>query len=789
MSISPKEWVQEEKRVEKVVQSVEQKINTLQQNLSSIKTDITEIRKSFWEDVCINVDEPHEINETFTSIKQQVEFLSERERSHGHGNNQVEKLLKLQYSPYFGRIDFRFEGEKKPESIYLGIATFLNEKDEILVYDWRAPISSLYYDSLPGDATYESPTGLVSGNLTLKRQFIIKNGNIEGMFDTGLAIGDELLQEVLGQQSDTQMKTIVSTIQKEQNSIIRNDYSKLLVVQGAAGSGKTSAALQRVAYLLYRYRETLQAEHIILFSPNKIFNKYVASVLPELGEKNMKQTTYHDFLQDTLGTQFVIEDPFTQLEYTLHFNHEDKYQRRLQGIQMKSTNSFLKILNHYISLLGNEGLVFRDIKLKGRTILSSDYMEGIYYSYDRAISIPNRLKMLTEHLLKEIKLIAKKEIKEQWVSEEIQYLDKETYLTAYENLQRKNKKQFSAESFDDSDLEEIFLSKLVVKKNIKPILKRVRNLRYIDMKAIYNGLFSNPACLTRIESFGIKRNEWEQISEITIESIKQGKLKFEDATPFLYLKERIEGIHNNTSVRHIFLDEAQDYSLIQLELLWILFPNSRFTLLGDMNQAIFAHSTQDSPFQSFSLKSGQSKEIVTLTKSYRSTRPIVEFTRALVVNGDQIVPFNRKGNRPIITKASDEVCLNQNVLAQIQSLNKSGILNIALICKSSAESLQVYHELKKHIPIRLIKKETTLFEPGLVIIPSYLAKGIEFDAVIIYNASNEVYGRESERKLFYTACTRAMHELYLNYIGEMNEFLLGVDPTLYVRNSEKPATL
>ncbi|MFZ3587749.1 RNA polymerase recycling motor HelD [Bacillus sp. DJP31] len=787
MSISPEEWQKEEERVEEVVLAVKKKLNSMHQHLTSLKTDIIDIRKNFWEDVRVNVDEPHELIETFTTIKQQAEFLSERERSHGHGNYLQTRLTKLKQSPYFGRIDFLFEGEQKSESVYLGIASFLNEKDEFLIYDWRAPISSLYYDSLPGPAKYKTPSGIVFGSLALKRQFIIKNGLIEGMFDTGLAIGDELLREVLGQHSDSQMRTIVSTIQKEQNSIIRNESSKFLVVQGAAGSGKTSAALQRVAYLLYRYRETLDAENILLFSPNQLFKQYISSVLPELGEKNMMQTTFHDFLHNKVGGQMEIEDPFTQMEYTLSSTDEEGYKEKIKGIQFKSSNSFLELLQHYIKLLGNEGLLFHDIQLKGRILISSKSIQEKFYEYDSSLPISNRLKLLTDHLLQELKDLAKKEIKEKWVEDEIQYLDKETYLKAYQNLQQKNKKQFSDEAFNDLALEQRFLSKLVVKVHFRPIIKIVRSLRYIDLFAIYIGLFTNSSCQQLVESLGVNLDEWKSICLNTIQTIEQGTVNYEDATPFVYLKEQMEGLHKNTSVRHVFVDEAQDYSVLQLELLTLLFPKSRFTLLGDLNQAIFIHTTHGSPFHSFSSNNVSSTEIIKLTRSYRSTRPIVEFTRELVVGGDPIIPFNRKGNLPIITEAKDKVSLHQTLSYQIQSLSEIGTTNVAVICKTYAESQHAFELLKDTFPIRLLKKESSIFEPGLVVIPSYLAKGIEFDAVIIYDAS--VYRRESERNLFYTACTRAMHELYVNYVGEMSPFLTSVNDNLYEKNSKKPAPI
>jgi DNA helicase-2/ATP-dependent DNA helicase PcrA len=779
MSISPQEWQREQERLNYVVAEVKEKMNSMQQHLSIIKKDIVDIRKSFWEDVRVNVDEPHELIETFTTIKQQAEFLSERERSHGHGYGQITKLDRLKNSPYFGRIDINFDGDEQSNVIYLGIASFLDEDDQFLIYDWRAPISSLYYDSLPGSVEFEAPAGTVRGSMSLKRQYIIKNSKIKGMFDTGLAIGDELLKEVLGQHSDVNMKTIVATIQKEQNNIIRNDYSDILVVQGAAGSGKTSAALQRVAYLLYRYRETIQAEHILLFSPNTLFNHYVASVLPELGEKNMQQTTYQDFLHNKLNDEVEIENPFSQMEYTLNAEIQPGYIQRMQGIKYKSSPVFIELLNRYIGLLEHDGIIFRDIFLGDRILISSTYIKELFYKYDQTLPIPNRIQLVKEDLLKRLKKIAKKELSEKWVEDEIQYLDKEDYLKAYQKLQRKNKQQFSNQSFNDLASEQQILSKMIVRDYFKPIQKQIKKLSFLNYKSIYENLYKGDSIFAIQKLIDIPK-EWDGISQQTREALKKDQLLYEDAAPYLFIKERIEGTQKNTSVRHIFIDEAQDYSFVQLATLYMLFPNSRFTLLGDFNQAIFPQSINGVIFQDLLLDNKKTKEIITLTKSYRSTKQIVEFTKKLLVMSENIEPFNRKGKLPLISVGQSDQDLIVLAINQIHNQLQQGTSNIAVICKTSAESQNVFERIKDMVDIKLIKSETSVFEKGVVVVPSYLAKGIEFDTVILYNASE--YCRENERKLFYTACTRAMHELIINYCGEMNPFLQKVDEKLYEKD-------
>ncbi|MED0857894.1 RNA polymerase recycling motor HelD, partial [Bacillus pseudomycoides] len=438
MEKTGQEWKQEQHRVKEVVGKIEKHIDTLEQYTSAATKDVVQIRKHFWDDVTVNVDNTEEAIETAASIKQQAELLSEREQSHRHAYNQLKGLQRLQQSPYFGRVDFLEDGEKSEDAIYLGIHSFYDEQTEqFLVYDWRAPISSLYYDYSVGRAKYEAPNDTISGEMTLKRQYVIRNGRIVSMFDTGVTIGDKLLQEVLGNNANTQMKSIVSTIQKEQNQIIRNEKSRLLVVQGAAGSGKTSAALQRVAYLLYRYRETLHADQIVLFSPNSMFNSYVSTVLPELGEDNMKQTTFQEYLERHIDKKFELEDPFTQMEYVLTRMEEKSYKTRLEGIRYKASSDFIEVVDQYVSYLKREGMLFKDIKFRGEVLISKEQIKEQFYKFDPSIRIPNRIKLISEWLLKELKEQEKIERKKLWVEEEVQLLDKETYAKVHQKLQKR----------------------------------------------------------------------------------------------------------------------------------------------------------------------------------------------------------------------------------------------------------------------------------------------------------------------------------------------------------------
>jgi DNA helicase-2/ATP-dependent DNA helicase PcrA len=765
---------QEQQRVDDVTLIIRSRIEEFQKQVGGLRGDIVDIRRDFWDDVTLNFEDAAESAESHASMKQQAEVLSERERSYRHAEEQLKTLLKLEHSPYFGRIDLKEDGQAKTEAIYLGVGSLLDESGyEYLIYDWRAPVSSLYYDFGPGPVHYETPSGKISGELSLKRQFIIRDAEIRSMFDTGVTIGDELLQEVLGKQSDAQMKSIVATIQREQNRIIRNERARLLIVQGAAGSGKTSAALQRVAYLLYRYRGILNADQIVLFSPNPMFNSYIATVLPELGEQNMQQTTYQQYLEHRLAKTYTLEDPFSQMEYTLAAVDEKGYEARIAGITYKSSLAFMHLIDGYAAELGHGGLAFRAVVFKGRTLISEESIAEQFYKGDRSISIGNRMRLTAEWMLKELTRLSKEEREQEWVQEEIELLDQEAYSKAYEELQRKNR--FSGSSFDDFDAERDYLAAMVVQEKFKRLRRRVKRLTFLDVPTIYKRFFDREALLSeRLKASGHELpGQWQEISSQTIASLNNGIIFYEDATPYLYLKEKLEGFHTNTSVKHLFIDEAQDYSPFQYHYLKRIFPNCKMTVLGDLNQSIFAHAVTGNGFEPLAeIYSEEETEKIILTRSYRSTQPIVAFTSRMIEGGDLIEPFNRDGEAPTITQMSDEVQLVKAMGDKIGHLVDAGYQSIAVICKTAAESKRVFAQLQQELhTLRLIEKETVTFEKGIVVIPSYLAKGVEFDAVIISNAGEEYYGRESERKLFYTACTRAMHELHLFYTGNLTRFI------------------
>ncbi|MDY8025610.1 RNA polymerase recycling motor HelD [Paenibacillus polymyxa] len=797
-----KDWRQEQERLEWVRNKLRTRISELEPEVSGLRDQAADIRKRFWEEVTINTSTTEDFEETFYSVQQQSAMLAERERGHNRLVRQWNGMKHLLPSPYFGRIDFQEDGLNASEQVYIGVSSFIdNDGLNFLIYDWRSPIASLYYDHLPGRASYVTPVGRVDGAMTLKRQFQIQDGHIRTMFDASETIGDELLQQVLGKDADSQMKSIVATIQKEQNAIIRDDKSRMLIVQGAAGSGKTSAALQRVAYLLYKHRQTIRADQIVLFSPNSMFGSYISTVLPELGEENMQQTTFQEYLDYWLGFSLRSEDPFDQIEYTLTAQGETGYEARLHGIGYKTSETFLKALQNYGKWLGREGMLFKDIWFRNRVLITAERMSAKMYGFDSSLPLFNRVALLQEWLLNELASLEREEREAFWVQEELNYLDNEQYAEVFDMLHKErelldlsehytvvrermnNKRRGDEGDVDFAQREEELILRSIVKKSFKPLRKNVREFSFIDVNGIYGQLFGDEISYRQKTNEVVIPQHWPEICRQTKDMLSRNELFHEDATPYLFVKELIEGVRTNKEIRHVFVDEGQDYSAFQYEYLKKLFPRARMTVLGDFGQAIFMQATNleasDSPL--IRLFGEADTSLVRLVRSYRSTREIVEFTKSLLLSGDEIVPFDRRGHKPLLIRLNGVKKRDAQILEDITSLRAESFASIAIITKTAAESREAYESLRIHgdEALQLITKETLNFEKGVMVIPVYLAKGIEFDAVFIYNASPAAYSRDNERKLLYTACTRAMHRLHLYTTGDWSPFVQALPANLY----------
>ncbi|RUS43511.1 RNA polymerase recycling motor HelD [Cohnella sp. AR92] len=751
--------------------------------LGDRRGDVVGIRQEFWDDVSFNFSDATELGETWSSIVQQAELLAERERSHRVASTAVERLAWQHDNPYFARIDFMegqgTDGEPNPvEQIYIGRSSLIAEDGQtFLIYDWRAPISSLFYDGEPGPVRYETPGGTIEGTMTLKRQFVIRGGQLKHVFDTDETIGDDILQAVLSERSDTSMKSIVATIQKEQNRIIRDEKHKLLVVQGAAGSGKTSAALQRIAYLLYRYRDTLTPDQVILFSPNPVFKGYVSRVLPDLGEANMRQMTFRELIESRLGRRWEVEDLFAQTEELAAASGTAEGDSREAAARYKGSEHFFTTVRNYLDRLKTAGVRFRPLRFRSGTIVSAEEMAAKYYGDLGREDFGDRLLKLRRWLNERLNAWIESQIGESWLEEAAELADDEDIQRIYVQLRREG--GFHDEAFDDEDRMTELLMRRVAEQSIGPLRKAVKGFRFMDPMATYRELFRSRTLFTACAPDGKLPPKYEWMALRADETLGRKMIDHEDATPLLFVMEALEGFRKiEGEVKYLFVDEAQDYSPFQAAFLRRRFPHARLTVLGDFNQAIYAQAEESGGFGGWTRLVPEADTAVwRLTTSYRSTRPIVEFSKRILTpqDAESIAPFNREGEYPRILSCRDSSELAQEIAARATELLEAGYATIGIIAKTAVEcgnaSALIKERLPDETPVTLVTGGSAKLPKGISILPSYLSKGIEFDAVLVWDASAERYGREQDRKLLYTVCTRALHVLDVYYAEELSPLL------------------
>lgn len=756
MELKNQEWEQEKSRLEMVYDLICREINSRNENAEITTTQIVSMRKSFWDAIVNSNEELDNVIEIAQRINQLDQEQSQLERK----LDAIKRLERLRLSPYFGRVDFQ-EKESPPEKVYIGMSSFIDFKTgEIFVYDWRSPISSIFYEFETGPAEYVSPSGRISGSISLKRQFKIFKNKIHYMFDSSIKIDDEILQEILSKNVDDKMKNIVTTIQKEQNRIIRDDKNSLVLVQGAAGSGKTSIALHRIAYILYQYREaSISSSDIVIFSPNQMFNDYISNVLPELGEENINQTTFFEYSQKFIPMQYKLEDFNEQLEYLFTSYGNPEYKQRIASIKYKSTADFLILLKNYLEYIKINAIVFEDIVYDDQLVISREELEELFFRDYAVTPISKRLLKIRERIYMKLNPLKKARVKA---------------------LQEKLKKD--PDCIDAPRL----VARLTVLKDSRALMDKINTMTSVDVYELYRKLFEDRELFERVSSDTAVPHNMDEISLGTLSALNNNQLHYEDIPGYLYLKGEIEGKPNLSGIKHVVIDEAQDYSPLQYELFKGLFPYSSFTILGDMNQSLHPYMHTEDYRKVLDIFERPNSSLFKLFKSYRSTSEIVEFSKRILSSGNEIEYINRPGERPRLIKISDEKKYNAVIIDDIEKLLSEGFKSIAVICKTETECLNAFrglsHELSKRksgLSITPINKDSEVFRTGIVLVPSYLSKGLEFDCVIVYDAGSQSYGHEEERKLFYTVCTRSLHRLHLFYRDSLTPLIPSSAMELY----------
>ena len=623
----------EQKHLDEVLGLIKKKESELDHSIEHAQNEAQNINSHFFDDVKLDYDGYSTSMDTALSIHQQQQMLAERQNAWQHSAKQLSTLQRLEKRPYFARVDFQ-EPNEDPETIYIGLGSFADKEDHFLIYDWRAPISSIYYDGKLGKVSYNAPDGVQTVDMTKKRQFLIEDGKITNMFDTNESIGDQMLLNVLNEKSSTQMKSIVTTIQREQNKIIRNTSADLLFVQGAAGSGKTSAIMQRVAYLLYRYRGNLTSSDVIMFSPNQLFNDYVKNVLPEMGEQNMVQMTYWQFVSRRVPGMNV-ENLFEQFEDN---EQNDKI------VNLKDSLQFFNAVTRYAKHLEKNGLIFKNIyfKNKKRPFFDKEKIKEIYYGFNENYHLRNRIEATKESLINSLNRRIEPETKKAWVDKTIESLDQEQLNKLYDRPDQE---------FESSAKEEHFLARKIVIKQLKQVSRKIHQNRFLNIRAQYLRFLRAVPKLIDLSKWDISQEEWEAHIENVKDRFRNGKIKMADISPYLYLYDLVTGRRTDYEMRYAFIDEIQDYTPFQLAYLKYNFPRAKFTMLGDLNQAIFTKDESKTLLSQISkLFDPEKTDVVQLTKSYRSTKELTNFTKQILRQGEKIEAFDRRGPKPAFYK-------------------------------------------------------------------------------------------------------------------------------------------
>lgn len=666
-----------EQFLKEITDCLQQKIKELDEDLSAGQQEIKNMHEYYWENYTEMDEYGYENYDNQQALLHQAhaneEKLSKRKR-----------LTKMLESPFFGRVDFRYDGEEESETFYIGIGNFAPRAGmRPLIYDWRAPVSGLFYDYDRGPAAYDAPGGRMEGEITSKWQYKIKNGYMIYGFESDTKIDDEILKQELGSGGDVQLKNIVRTIQKEQNSIIRNTEDRILAIQGAAGSGKTSVALHRIAYLLYHDRENLKAANILILSPNNAFSDYISHILPELGEEHIQEMSFDLFAYKELKeVANDCEDRYDYLEKKMKFQ-DSEWEIRFKE---KQSASFIGQMEGFLAMLEEDLVNIRSFTFKGFHKTEEEIIHLFYYKF-QTVPLLARMDAVMEYLIDE-----------------------------YETLRGKN--------ISEEDME---------------ALRETFQKMYMttDLYEIYGWL--------------LKDCGYPELSNAEYE---RRKLEYEDVFPMLYLKYRLKGSRKHKNIKHLVIDEMQDYSYLQYSILSMLF-HCRMTILGDRAQTMDSECQDVTKFLPKIF--GRKIRKIVMNKSYRNTLEIAEYAER-IRGGEGLELFQRHGKEVEEFHGLSMEEMLENIEKQVKSSNAQ-YETAAVITMNESDAYDIYRLLKnRQLPVSYMDRDTSVFKKGMTVTTFYIAKGLEFDQVFA------VLGRETNplyKQAKYISATRALHELYV----------------------------
>ena len=730
------ERILEETHLREILEEAERQLKQAHEAVERKETELQELKREIRENTEHGAADLSTTDgfEALVELNQSIAPVTNLVADYDETMRKIHRLNNLIKCPYFARIDFCFEGEEIPEQIYIGKTSLTGEKAvEIYVYDWRSPIASVFYRFMTEEAFYDAPAGRITGRVELKRQYEIRDSRLLYFFDTDRSINDEILKQLLSKNTSPKMKTIVETIQKEQDIVIRNLESDLLMIQGVAGSGKTSIALHRAAYLMYQgLQSRLAANNILILSPNSTFEQYISEVLPELGEENAVSMVFEDILRSLLGEKVMwkaapgqeesgngqtgvgrIQTQREFLENAVANGAWGDYMKK--SMRYKTSEAFLGLLDRFAEQIPLRQMAFQDVYHEGNRIAEKEELRR------RAMQRPEtplavRLEQLTARVLED----------------------------AFGN--RKGAGEEKAR-----------------------VLEEIQRFTRLNLYELYKSFWSDEANFQGADSQGVE--ELEEIRSGTLENLEGDCLYFDDAVPVLYLYLKLHGCNDYRNIRQVIIDEAQDYYPLQFEILRILFPNARYTVLGDINQTLSKQEDGSFYEQVRRILKKKKSSLVTQNKSFRCTNEILQFSLQFIQEKPQIESFNRSGEAVEVRAFRTRRDYLAGILKEMENCKEKGYGTICLLCKTEEGCQRLFRELGSRAELRMAGDDGVEGLKGCFILPSYMAKGLEFDAVLICDGDSDTYQTGDDRKLLYIECTRALHRLSLFCQGELTPLL------------------
>jgi len=734
--------LQEQLYLEKTLALLTRQLEEEMKNHADAASELQEERRYMWEETNHNSSDLEKLGEMLNSLS----LIESKTASYEETVKTLNRYRMMLASPYFARIDYK-EDDLSQEAIYIGRANLMDKKTlEDMVYDWRSPIASIFYRFSPGRVWYNAPYGKIEGELFGKRQFSIKNGKMEFFFDSDLNIQDEMLGEALAKNASQKMKTIVETIQAQQDEIIRDDKNDVLVVQGVAGSGKTSVALHRVAYLMYQgMAEKLKANNIVIVSPNDLFSTYISGVLPELGEENVASVLFEDLCVKALDEAINPMSRNTLIDKLIATDGTARGQLLRDSVEFKGSYVFMQMLDRLIEEFSHHLCDFQDLYYNGVCIATRQEQKEflLHNVYNTPVAI--RLRRLEDRLVDQMR----------------------------EMRQARTKKLAAMAASDgglDGDTRQLIRTYAV--HEAQAIVDNIRKYTRVDYMALYRRLFEDRKLFKRLSAGLTLPKNIDDIIAFTLKHLNPSHLPYEDSTALCYLTTKMAGIDEYKDIRQVVIDEAQDYYPIHYAVYANIFKNARFTILGDVNQTIEKSAELSLYEEAIQILGRKRNIILSLQKSYRSTMEIQSFASHLLACGMETQSFERHGEAPQMTRCASVEEMDALVCKDAQALIAEGLDSVAIICKNAADAKVVQRRLSAMINCSLIDEHTEQQVKGIMVVPVYMAKGLEFDGVIVYDASENRYHTVYDRQLLYIAATRPLHKLHLYAMDKFSPFLI-----------------